>query len=58
MRLLEAPHTQEHDREARKLIAADQAVLEARGGAVNSNSNLKETTGGEFRVYRASIRLL
>ena len=56
MRLLEAPQTQEHDREARKLIAADQAVLEARGGAVNSN--LKETTGGEFRVYRASIRLL
>ena len=25
--------------------------------ALNPNPKLKETTGGEFRVYRASIRL-
>ena len=28
------------------------------GGRIHQEEDLKETTGGEFRKYRASIRLL
>ena len=33
-------------------------IFDLRPGASESGSYLKETTGGEFRVCRASIRLL